>query len=167
MVSHRRLPTGGQARAEDLAALLEPYADPNPGQAGRLLDVPPGVAAAALELLPEDLPVARLNGTQPPMRDLTALATEFGGRLIGGLMPGRTFVRFDGVQVSAAAARELAVRVAAEWPATPEWPGALESAVAEAWASWTSARATWEGVGTDLLTMPPPAGTAVVGLWWD
>jgi hypothetical protein len=166
MVRRRWLPPG-QGCAADLAALLEPYADPNPGQAGRLLDVPPGVAAAALALLPEDLRVARLNGSQPPMRDLTALAAEFGGRLVGGLMTGRAFVRFDGVQVPAAAARDLAARVAAEWPAATEWPAALESAVAEAWASWTSAWAAWKGVGTDLLTGPLPAGIAVVGLWWD
>ena len=74
-----------------LATLLEPYFDPNPGQAGRLVDVPPRAAAAALELVPVSLRVARLNGTQPPMRDLVALAAEVGDRLVGG--PARAAAR--------------------------------------------------------------------------
>lgn len=154
----------GRACAAELAALLESFADPDPGQTGRLVDVPPGVAAAALELLPDDLRIARLNGTQPPMRELAALAAEFGGRLIGGLMSGRAFVRFDGVQVPAAAARRLAERVADQCPATAEWPGALESAVAEAWPSWTATCSSWQGVGTDVLAEPLPASNEVVGL---
>jgi hypothetical protein len=52
---------GGIATA--LAALLAPYADPDPetGRLGRLVDVPPHVAAQALALVP-DLAGARMNG---------------------------------------------------------------------------------------------------------
>jgi hypothetical protein len=60
--------------AEALSALLDRYADPALATDGRLVDVPPLVAARALELL-------------------TA---------------GRPLVVFDGIQVDAVAARELA-----------------------------------------------------------
>jgi hypothetical protein len=154
--------------AEALTALLAPYTDPTLGQAGRLLDVPVPVAARALGLLPSDMVGARLNIVRPPMTWLVQLAGELRlGRLIGSLTPSRGLVAFDGVQVDAVAAGELAARVAAAWPAVGDLPAALESATAEAWTSWTAEWPTWSGPGTDLLTRPLPAGTAVVGLWWD
>jgi hypothetical protein len=88
-------------------------------------------------------------------------------RLIGSVTTGRGLVAFDGIQVDAATARALAARVAAAWPAVGDVPGALESATAETWTSWTAEWPTWSGPGTDLLTRPLPTGTAVVGLWWD
>jgi hypothetical protein len=151
-------PTAG---AESLASLLAPYVDPDPEQAGRLRDVPARVARAALEHLPADLRDARLNGTQPPMSWLAAQAADLGGRLVGSLVPGRAFVRFDAVQVERQAVDELVRRVASEIP------GALEAAIAEAWASWKDEQPMWTGSGTDLLDGRLPPGAAVVGLWWD
>lgn len=151
-------PTPG---AESLAALLAPYADPNPDQEGRLRDVPAAVARAALAHLPADLRDARLNGSQPPMSWLGAQAADLGGRLVGSLAAGRAFVRFDGVQVDRRAADELVQRLASEVP------GALEAATAEAWATWTNEQPMWTGAGTDLLIGGLPAGAAVVGVWWD
>lgn len=46
-------------------------------------------------------------------------------------------------------------------------PAALASGTAETWPAWTAGWPTWSGPGTDLLVRPLPAGTAVVGLWWD
>jgi hypothetical protein len=89
------------------------------------------------------------------------------GRLTGSLTAGRPLVVFDGIQVDAVAARELADRVAAHWPAAARVPGALEAAVAEVWTSWTADWPCWTGTGTDLLTGPLPPHAAVVGLWWD
>ena len=132
------------------------------------MDVPPEVAARALEFLPADLAGARLNMVQPPMTWLVAQAAERpGGRLTGSLTAGRGLVVFDGIQVDAAAARELAEAVAAAWPAAAGLPGALEAAVAEAWTSRTAEWPYWTGTGTDLLAGPLPARAAVVGLWWD
>jgi hypothetical protein len=147
--------------AEALASLLAPYADRDLVAAGRLVDVPPDAATAALEYLPADLCGARLNGTQPAMTWLTAQATELDGRLVGSPVPGRTFVRFDGIQLSREQARALAARIFAEAP------GALEAAVAEAWSSWVDEEPVWTGAGTDLLDGELPPGAAVVGLWWD
>src|SRR3954470_15585700 len=148
---------------EALTALLAPYADPDPDLAsvGRLVDVPPAVAAAALEYLPTDARDARPNGTQPAMTWLAAQAAELDGRLVGSLVPGRGFVRFDGIQLGHERGCVLARRIDAEGP------GALEAAVAEAWSSWEAERPVWTGVGTDLLDGELPAGAAVVGLWWD
>jgi hypothetical protein len=146
---------------------LAPYADPGAGRTGRLLDVPPAVAKAALALLPEELRAARLNLCQPPMSWLVTVADDLSGRLVGMLEPGRLFVRFDGVQVPATVARTLAARMATEWPPTANAPGALDSAVAEGWPSWTATEPTWTGVGTDLLTGPLPPSVAVVGVWFD
>jgi len=118
-----------------------------------------------LDLLPADLATGRLNGVQPPMRWLVAMAADLGGRLVGQFVPGRGFARFDEVQVSAAAARTLAERVAAAWPATADTPAALPAATAEAWPSWAAdAEPSWTGLGTDLLTVPLPPGSAVAGL---
>jgi hypothetical protein len=153
--------------ADALRALLAEYVDPVLTPAGRLLDVPPPVAARALELLPADLGAARLNLVRPPMTWLVELARQLSGRLVGSLTAGRLLVTFDGIQVDAAAGRRHAARVAAGWPATSDLPAALASATAEAWASWTAGWPTWSGPGTELLTRRPPAGTAVVGLWWD
>jgi hypothetical protein len=151
-----------------LRTLLAPYADPAPGQAGRLVDVPVSVARQVLELLPADLVDARLNLVRPPMTWLVQLAAELPlGRLIGSLTAGRGLATFDGIQVDGAAAGELAARVAAAYPATGDLPAALDAATAEAWTSWTAEWPTWSGLGSDLLTGPPPPGTAVVGLWWD
>jgi hypothetical protein len=155
------------ATALALAELLAPYADPDPRQGARLVDVPPAVAAAALDLLPAELGTGRPNGIQPPARWLVTAATDLDGRLVGSLVPGHSVVRFDGVQVPVAAARTLAGRVAEAWPATPDVPGALDAGVAEAWASWAAdAPALWIGNGEGLLTRLPP-DAAVVGLWWD
>jgi hypothetical protein len=153
--------------ARRLAALLAPYADPDPQQAGRLVDVPPAVAEQALQLLLPEQRTERLNLTQPPMTWLVEQARQLGGRLVGALAAGRSFARFDGIQVPADAARELAERVATAWPATTSDQGALAAAVAEAWPSWTAARPTWTGSGTDLLAAELPRATAAVGLWWD
>jgi len=57
--------TAAAPNAEALAALLAPYADPDPAQCGRLLDVPAMVGRAALEYLPADVRESRLNGTGP------------------------------------------------------------------------------------------------------
>ena len=154
-----------QARASALAALLAPYSDPD--LPGRLLDVPPEVAAEALELLDADLGTARPNRVQPPMQWLVRQAAALDGRLTGGLVRGRTFLRLDGVQVPAAAARELAARAAGAWPSHGGTPSALQGAVAEAWVSWTAQEPTWVGVGTDLLATPWSLEVTVVGLWWD
>jgi hypothetical protein len=148
-----------------LAELLEPYADGQ--QVGRVVDVAPSVAAEALRLLPPDLTQARLNLHQPPMVELVMLAEQLGGRLVGAVQVGRLFVRFDGVQVAAASARELAVRIATAWPARGEEPGALESALAEGWSDWSATDASWVGGGADLLTSSRPASVEVVGVWWD
>ncbi|MGY1635414.1 hypothetical protein ACI78V_02020 [Geodermatophilus sp. SYSU D00742] len=151
-----------------LDVLLRPYADPDPRQAGRLIDVPPAVAVEALALLPRDLAETRLNLTQPPMRWLVECAADLGGRLVGAIAPGRAAIRFDGVQVDLALARQLAERVAEAWPAAPDVSAALSAAVAEAWPSWSPGeRPLWTGGGTDLLTQQLPSGAAVVGLWWD
>ncbi|MBB3084216.1 hypothetical protein [Geodermatophilus sabuli] len=149
-----------------LADLLAPFADPDLTQAGRLLHVPPHVAATALGRLPADLCSARL-GAAPPMSWLVALATDVDGLLTGAVVFGREYVRFDGVQVGRAAARELAARIGAAFPAADDQPGALESAVAEAWSSWTAREPVWTGVGTDLLAGPLPADAEVAGLWFD
>jgi hypothetical protein len=153
-------------RARTLAALLAPYADPDFQQIGRLIDVPPMVAGQALQLLLPEQRTGRPNLTQPPMAWLVEQARELDGRLVGALAVGRAYVRFDGIQVPAAAAPELAVRVAAAWPVTAEGVDALASAVAEAWNSWTATHPTWTGSGTDLLTAPLPPDSAVVGLGW-
>jgi len=160
----RLMTTPATARA--LAELLAPYADPDPRQGARLVDVPPGVAAA-LDLLPPEQGTGRPNGIQPPARWLGMAATDLDGRLVGSLIPGHSVVRFDGVPVPVASARTLAVRVAEAWPATPDVSGALGAGVAEAWASWAAdAPALWSGNGAGLLTRPPP-DAAVVGLLWD
>ncbi|MGY1825799.1 MULTISPECIES: hypothetical protein [unclassified Blastococcus] len=153
--------------ADALAELLSAHLDPDLPDAGRLLDVPPPTAARALELLPGDLPAARLNGVRPPMTWLVEYATLLGGRLVGALTAGRGLVTFDGIQVDAAVAPELAARVAADWPAAGDLHGALAAATAEIWTSWTAGWPTWRGPGTDLLARPLPARAAVVGLWWD
>jgi hypothetical protein len=129
--------------------------------------VPPVVAGRALLFLRPDQRTARPNLVQPPMTWLIQQARQLSGRLVGALATGRAFVRFDGIQVPASVARELAARVAAAWPASRQAEAALAAATAEAWPSWTSATPTWSGTGPDLLVEPAPAGTAVVGLWWD
>lgn len=129
-----------------------------------MVDVPPPVAATALQLLTGDQVAGRCNGAQPPMSWLQQRAAELGGRLVGSVWRG--YVRFDGVQVPAAA-RPLAERVAADWPATPTEPAALPAAVAEAWPTWDAEEPCWTGTGPDLLTAVLPARAAVVGLWWD
>ena len=156
----------GAGAGSALAALLAPYADRSPGQLSRVVDVPPTVAATALQLLAGDQVVGRCNGVQPPMSWLQQGAAEFGGRLVGSLWRG--YVRFDGVQApAAAAARPLAKRVAADWPETRIEPAALPAAVAEAWPSWHADERCWTGAGPELLTAALPAWSAVVGLWWD
>jgi hypothetical protein len=96
--------------AHTFEALLAPYTDPDPTQAARRVDVPPPVAARALELLPTDLAGARLNLVQPPMTWFVQLAEQLGGRLVGSLTPGRGPVVFDGLQVDAPAASGPAPR---------------------------------------------------------
>jgi len=152
-------PSDGEA----LTALLAPYADRDPdlAAAGRLVDVPPAVAAAVLEYLPADARGARSNGAQPAMTWLAAQAAELDGRLVGSLVPGRLFVRFDGIQLGRERVRALARRIDAEVP------GALQTAVAEAWSGWDAELPVWTGVGTDLLNGELPGGAVVVGLWWD
>jgi hypothetical protein len=108
-----------EGAASALAALLASYADPDPSQGPRLLDVPAEVGAQVLAMLPEDQVTARLNLVQPPMNWLVAHCADLGGRLVGSLVPGRGFVRFDGVQLGdVSTARALAESVAADWPAT-------------------------------------------------
>jgi hypothetical protein len=130
--------------------------------------VPPAVAERALTLLLPDQRTARLNLVHPPMTWLVQLAREMNGVLTGARPAEKAFVVFDGVQLGGAgdAARELAEKVAAAWPATEILPAALASATAEAWPSWTAMHPTWTGRGTDLLTAQLPPDTAVVGLWW-
>jgi hypothetical protein len=149
-----------------LAALLDPYADPDPQQVGRLIDVPPAVAEQVLQLLLPDQRTTRPNMTQPPMGWLVEQARDLDGRLVGSLAAGRAYARFDGIQVAAAVAGELAARVAAAWPGTADSADALAAAVAEGWHSWTATDPTWTGSGTDLLTDPLPPDTAIIGLWW-
>ncbi len=48
---------------DDLAALLASYADPDPRQVGRVIDVPPAVAEQALPLLLPEQCTARPNLT--------------------------------------------------------------------------------------------------------
>jgi hypothetical protein len=98
---------------------------------------------------------------------LVEQARNLDGRLVGALATGRSYARFDGIQVRVGAARELAARVAAAWPDTATGPGALAAAIAEAWPSWTAAHPTWTGSGTALLTTQLPSEITVVGLWWD
>lgn len=150
-----------------LAGLLGRYADRSSGQLGRLVDVPPPVAAAALRLLLADQVDGRCNGVQPSMRWLVQQAGELGGRLVGSVTAGRDYARFDGIQVPAAAARQLAQKVAADWPATATEPASLSAGVAEAWTSWDATEPCWTGTGPDLLALQLPPGTVVVGLWWD
>jgi hypothetical protein len=138
--------------AEALSALLTAYADPAPGQAMRLVDVPPDVARRALRHLPPDLAAARLNLVRPPMTWLVEQADRLGARLVGSLTADRGLAAFDGLQVEVASARTLAERTAAAWPATGDIPGALQAAVAEAWPSWT---AEW----------PSPSHPEAKGLW--
>jgi hypothetical protein len=157
--------TGVAGAGSALAALLAPYADSTPGQLGRVVDVPPTVAATALQLLSGDKVVGRCNGVQPPMSWLQQRAAELGDRLVGSVWRG--YVHFDGVQVPAGAARPLAERVATDWPQTPSAPAALPASVAEAWSSWDADEPCWTGAGPDLLTAALPARAAVVGLWWD
>lgn len=154
---------GGDAAAAELAALLAPFVN----SSGRLVDVPPSVAAEALSLLPGDLAHDRLNGVQPPMTALVLLAKELGGRLVGALAEGTLFLRFGGIQVPAAVAGGLAERVDTGWPATTADPGALACATAEAWPSWTAGTSSWRGIGIELLSGDLPAEAQVVGLWWD
>ncbi|MGY2004248.1 hypothetical protein [Blastococcus sp. SYSU DS1024] len=147
--------------ADPLTALLAPYANPDPPQVGRLVDVPPAVAEQALQRLLPEQRTSPVNLTQPPMAWLVDQARELDGRLVGSLTVGRSYVRFDGIQVPAAAAQQLAVVVAAAWPS------ALAAAIAEAWPSWTAAHPTWTGTGSDLLAARLPPDLTVVGLWWD
>ncbi|SDD37474.1 hypothetical protein SAMN05660690_4106 [Geodermatophilus telluris] len=98
---------------------------------------------------------------------LVRQAGLLGGQLVGGLAPGRAYVRFDGVQLPPEPARILARRMAAEWPATAEAADALTAAVAEAWTSWTARQPSWTGTGIDLLSGALPPDTACVGFWWD
>ncbi len=50
----------GTLAGEASAALLAPYADPDPRQVGRVIDVPPAVAEQALPLLlPSSAPRGR------------------------------------------------------------------------------------------------------------
>jgi hypothetical protein len=157
-----------EGAASALAALLAPYADPDPSHGPRLLDVPPAAASQALDHLPDDLTTARLNLVQPPMRWLVALAADLGGRLVGSTVPGRRYVRIDGVQLPAAAALLAAERIARDWPVTAELPSALSAATAEAWASWApESQPVWTGTGEDLLAAQLPAEAAVFGLWWN
>jgi hypothetical protein len=157
---------GGTASA--LAALLSEYADPDPEQAPRLVNVPPETAARGLALLPPDLTSARLNLTQPPMAWLVQQAAELGGRLTGALPPGKAFLLIDGIQVPAASSRELAGRISSAFPATADAPAALPGAVCEAWSSWDAdAPPVWTGTGEDLLSGALPADARVVGYWWD
>ncbi|MGY1887751.1 hypothetical protein ACI799_20835 [Blastococcus sp. SYSU DS0753] len=158
-------PGSARTRTPALVELLDPYIDRDlPGQ---LLDVPPQIAVAALGLLDRELGTARPNGVQPPMQWLVAQAAALGGRLNGGLVRERAFLRLDGIQVPAGVARELAARTAGAWPAHGASPSALEAAVAEGWVSWTARDHAWVGVGTELHTAPWPGEVAVVGLWWD
>jgi hypothetical protein len=69
--------------SDALSALLAAYLDPHLASAGRLLDVPPPVAAQALDLLPPDLAATRLNLVRPPMTWLVEQARQVGGRLVG------------------------------------------------------------------------------------
>ncbi len=150
---------------DPVAALLAPYADAT--LPGRLLDVPAAVGQRLLALLPDDMRRARPNGSQPPIEWLVAQAADFDARLVGGLVAGRSYARIDGIQLGVDAARSLAARIAAAWPAIGDGPGALEDAVAEAWTGWSAREPIWTGAGTHLLTGTLPAGAAVVGLWWD
>jgi hypothetical protein len=166
MASSADTPTPPVNAATDaITTLLTPYADD--ALPGRVLDVPPAVGQRLLALLPDDMRRVRPNGSQPSMEWLVAQAAEFEARLVGGLVPARSYARIDGIQLDVDAAPSLAARVAAAWPATGDTPGALEDAVAEAWSAWTAREPIWTGAGTDLLIGTLPAGAAVVGLWWD
>jgi hypothetical protein len=156
-----------EGRSDILSALLAPYADADPGQRGRLVDVPPTVAAEALQLLLVEQVDSRCNGTQPPMRWLVKQAAALRGRLVGSVAAGRRYARFDGIQVPTPAARLLAERIAADWPGTDIAPAALPAAVAEAWTSWDANEPIWTGTGPNLLTSGLPSKVVVVGLWWD
>jgi hypothetical protein len=155
------------AAADALAVLLTPYTDPHLAETGRVVDVPVDVAARALALLADDVVTSRPNLVQPPMRELVSLAADLGGRLVGAVVPGRAFVRLDGVQVDAAIARTLAERIAAAWPADGGVGDALSAATAEAWTSWDADWPVWTGSGADLLRGAAPSEAAVVGLVWD
>lgn len=155
-------------RAQALAALLMPYVDPEFEEISRLVGVPPAVGEQALRLLLPDQVTARCNGVQPPMSWLVRQAGLLGGQMVGCLVRGRGYVRFDGVQLPPEAARVLAQRIAAEWPATADAGDALAAAVVETWPSWTARQQpSWTGTGTDLLSGTLPPDTACVGFWWD
>src|SRR3954453_21138060 len=96
-----------------------------------------------------DQVTAHCNGAQPPMSWLVRQADLLGGQLVGGLVHGRAYVRFDGVQLPPEAARVLGQRMAADWPATGE-TDALAAAVVETWTSWTARQPSWTGTGPDV-----------------
>ncbi len=64
----------GSETATALTALLAAYIDPTLAPVGRLMDVPPEVAARALEFLPADLAGARLEGRRAAGRPADRIA---------------------------------------------------------------------------------------------
>ncbi|MEJ5868246.1 hypothetical protein WDV85_10920 [Pseudokineococcus sp. 5B2Z-1] len=173
--------------AGSLDAVLGPYRSEDASAAGgfpdgsyRVDEVPPATAREALDLVDEWWASSLING-QAPARGLADVAGALGGHLVGHVSPGRRTVRFDGVQVPAARARDLAELVLATWPdpvdhsgkpATPDdGVPPLDRAVAEAWVRPMDADSCWEGRGRDLLAgvddVAPRARDGLVGLWWD
>jgi hypothetical protein len=147
-----------------LCVLLAPYADPD--TEWRLRDLAADVAAAALALAGPSMAKDRPGG-QPPATWLVEQALALDGTLVGSLVPGRSLLRINGIQVPAPAGHRLLQRIASGWPATSDGPAALDTATAEAWTSWTGEWPTWIGTGTDLLAVGLPEDAQVVGLWWN
>jgi hypothetical protein len=152
------------APADALTALLAPYADP--ALPGRLVDVPPPVAARALELLPPDLAAVRLNLVQPPMTWLVERAPELHGGSSDRTPPGARW--------SWSTASRSRRRPPASWPhesprTTPRSAPAIGAGVSHGGdLDVVDGRvADVVGPGTDLLAGPLPPGSAVVGLSWS
>lgn len=159
----------------ELTALLLPYRDlhldafdpdddEDDARGWRFADVPAGVASQALTLAGDRVARARPNA-QPPNQWLVGRAAALQGRLVGFVSTSPVWLRFDGIQVPREQAPALVEALEADWPAVDAWGSALELALAESWPGWDSAKAQWEGPGTDLLDSLPPGG--VIGLWWD
>jgi hypothetical protein len=162
-----------RARVAALEALLTPYilASSVRGPCDcwpkidetRLADVPPEVAAQALDLLPPYETTVRLNFGQPPMEWLVDQAATLGGHLSGTLR--YAFVHFNSIRVPAHATHILADRVS-DWPAIDDMSPGLDCAQASTWTPWSKETPNWTGRGDDLLDMDLPLGITEVDLTW-
>ncbi|HWU08312.1 MAG TPA: hypothetical protein VN520_18340 [Streptomyces sp.] len=162
-----------RARASALQSLLTPYTHASSIDEQRewwpkidetrLADVPPEVAAQALDLLPLYETTVRLNFGQPPMDWMVEQAADLGGHLSGTLR--YAFIRFSGITVPARATPILAARVAT-WPAIDDLSPGLACAQGSAWTPWSKETPHWTGPGSDLVDMRLPLGITEVSMVW-